>query len=84
MAILILLLTASFIAGSFPTSILTGKYLKNIDIRQHGSGNAGATNAFRILGWKPALFVLFIDDLFLKNSLNRPSSPMVQLCPTIL
>ena len=63
MAILILLLTASFIAGSFPTSILTGKYLKNIDIRQHGSGNAGATNAFRILGWKPALFVLFIDGL---------------------
>ena len=36
MAILILLLTASFIAGSFPTSILTGKYLKNIDIRSMG------------------------------------------------
>ncbi len=63
MTFLILLLIASYIAGSFPTSILTGKYLKNIDIRQHGSGNAGATNAYRILGWKPALFVLFIDGL---------------------
>ncbi|MBL7014355.1 MAG: glycerol-3-phosphate 1-O-acyltransferase PlsY [Candidatus Marinimicrobia bacterium] len=61
MAILIILLIASYIAGSFPTSILAGKFLKNIDIRDHGSGNAGATNAFRLLGWKPALFVLFID-----------------------
>ena len=51
----------SYIFGSFPTSILTGHLIKKIDIREHGSGNAGATNVFRVLGWKPALFVIIID-----------------------
>ena len=51
----------SYIFGSFPTSILTGRIIKKIDIRDHGSGNAGATNVFRVLGWKPALFVIIID-----------------------
>ena len=51
----------SYIFGSFPTSILTGQLIKKIDIREHGSGNAGATNVFRVLGWKPALFVIIID-----------------------
>lgn len=58
---LILLLILSFITGSFPTSILAGKILKGIDIREHGSGNAGGTNVFRVLGWKPALVVVLID-----------------------
>jgi len=58
---LLLLLLLSFITGSFPTSILTGKLLKGIDIREHGSGNAGGTNVFRVLGWKPALVVVLID-----------------------
>ncbi len=58
---LLLLLLLSFITGSFPTSILAGKLLKGIDIRQHGSGNAGGTNVFRVLGWKPALVVVLID-----------------------
>lgn len=57
------LLFMSYIAGSFPTSIIAGKRLKGFDVRDHGSGNAGATNVFRILGWKPALVVLFIDGL---------------------
>jgi len=58
---LILLIFLSYIAGSFPTSIIMGRVTKDIDIRDHGSGNAGATNAFRILGWKPALVVVTID-----------------------
>ncbi len=53
----------SYLMGSFPTSIVTGKLLKGIDIRQHGSGNAGATNVFRVLGWKAGIAVLFIDML---------------------
>ena len=43
---LILLIFLSYIAGSFPTSIIMGQVTKDIDIRDHGSGNAGATNAF--------------------------------------
>jgi glycerol-3-phosphate acyltransferase PlsY len=58
---LLLLLILSFITGSFPTSIILGKLVKGIDIREHGSGNAGGTNVFRVLGWKPALIVVIID-----------------------
>jgi glycerol-3-phosphate acyltransferase PlsY len=47
---LILLLFASYLTGSTPTSIIISKITKGIDIREHGSGNAGATNVFRVLG----------------------------------
>lgn len=53
----------SYLFGSFPTAILAGKWLRKIDIREHGSGNAGATNVFRILGWKAGVIVLLIDML---------------------
>ena len=58
---LILLLSASYVTGSIPTSIIVGKVFKGIDIREHGSGNAGATNVFRVLGWKQALIVVVVD-----------------------
>ena len=58
---LILLLSASYVTGSIPTSIIVGKIFKGIDIRKHGSGNAGATNVFRVLGWKQALIVVVVD-----------------------
>jgi acyl phosphate:glycerol-3-phosphate acyltransferase len=58
---LIIAIIISYFIGSFPTAILAGKILKKIDIREHGSGNAGATNVFRILGWKSGLIVLGID-----------------------
>lgn len=51
----------SYLAGSIPTSILIGKLWKGIDIRQHGSGNAGATNVYRVLGPVPALITAAID-----------------------
>ena len=53
----------SYLAGSLPTSIIAGQVLKSIDIREHGSGNAGATNVFRVLGWKAASVVGIIDLL---------------------
>ena len=56
-----LTLFVAYLIGSFPTAIIAGKLLKKIDIREHGSGNAGATNVFRVLGWKAGLVVLFID-----------------------
>jgi len=58
---LILLLLVSYVIGSTPTSIIVGKIVRDIDIREHGSGNAGGTNVFRVLGWKPALVVVTID-----------------------
>lgn len=52
-----------YLIGSFPTAIIAGKLLQNIDIREHGSKNAGATNVFRVLGWKAGLVVMLIDML---------------------
>lgn len=51
----------SYLIGAIPTSLWIGKYLFKIDIRDHGSGNAGATNSFRILGWKVGIVVLLFD-----------------------
>ncbi len=58
---LLAILAVSYIIGSIPTSLMAGKMLKGIDIRDFGSGNAGGTNAFRVLGWKPGLIVTLID-----------------------
>jgi glycerol-3-phosphate acyltransferase PlsY len=63
MDIIKLVLTAgiSYLIGSIPTAFIFGKVLKGIDIRQHGSGNTGATNAFRVLGKVPGSVVLILD-----------------------
>ncbi len=58
---LLVIIVLAYLVGSIPTSIITGKLLKGIDIREHGSGNAGATNVFRVLGWKPGVFVMLVD-----------------------
>ena len=51
----------AYILGSIPTSYIMGKLVMKIDIRQHGSGNVGATNALRILGTKFGIITLIID-----------------------
>ncbi len=55
------LLVLSYLIGAFPSAILIGRLLKGVDIREHGSGNAGATNAWRVLGWRGGLPVALID-----------------------
>ena len=50
-----------YLIGSVPTSIIVGKIVRGIDIREHGSGNAGATNVYRTLGLRLALLVFSID-----------------------
>ncbi|GIO83566.1 glycerol-3-phosphate acyltransferase 2 [Paenibacillus faecis] len=52
-----------YLLGSVSFSVLLAKSLKGIDIRQHGSGNAGATNTLRVLGKGPAILVLALDVL---------------------
>lgn len=54
---------ASYLVGSFPTSYIIAKYLKGIDIRSAGSGNAGATNVLRVVGRTPAIITLIVDIL---------------------
>jgi acyl phosphate:glycerol-3-phosphate acyltransferase len=53
----------SYIIGSIPSSLWVGKVYRKIDLREHGSGNLGATNTFRILGWKAGTVVFIIDFL---------------------
>ena len=53
----------SYLLGSIPTAIWYGETYHGIDIRKHGSGNAGATNTFRVLGKKAGSIVLFVDSL---------------------
>lgn len=59
----LLILALSYLVGSIPTSILAARWLRGIDIRQHGSGNAGATNVFRVLGTGPGIAVMLLDLL---------------------
>jgi len=66
MRILILLLS-SYIIGSIPFGYLVARAVKDIDIRQHGSGNIGATNVVRVVGKKWGVLVFLLD--FLKGCL---------------
>jgi glycerol-3-phosphate acyltransferase PlsY len=59
--LLIALIFLGYLAGSIPTAIIAGQVTRGIDIRQYGSGNAGATNVFRVMGWKAALVVVAVD-----------------------
>jgi acyl phosphate:glycerol-3-phosphate acyltransferase len=53
----------AYLMGSIPTAVWYGRYVHGIDIKQHGSGNAGATNSLRVLGKKAGVIVLLIDVL---------------------
>jgi glycerol-3-phosphate acyltransferase PlsY len=57
----------AFLSGATPTAYWTARRLRGIDIREHGSGNAGATNVTRVLGKGPGYFVFAVD--FLKGFL---------------
>lgn len=57
----VFLIVLAYLIGSVPTSVWVGRHFFDIDIREHGSGNAGATNTIRVLGLKTGLPVLFFD-----------------------
>jgi acyl phosphate:glycerol-3-phosphate acyltransferase len=54
-------LLASYLLGAVPTSYLAGRLLRGIDLREHGSKNLGATNLYRVLGWRVAVPVGLFD-----------------------
>ena len=58
---LLAVILLSYLVGSFPTALLIGKFFGGVDLRHHGSGNMGSTNAFRVMGWKLGLLVQVID-----------------------
>ncbi len=58
---IVLSLVFAYLIGAIPTAFIFAKILKGVDIRKYGSGNVGATNAFRVLGKVPGVVVLIID-----------------------
>src|SRR5258708_12900384 len=60
---LAVMLVLAYLIGATPTSYIAGKLGKGIDLRQHGSNNLGATNVYRVLGWRYAIPVGVIDML---------------------
>jgi glycerol-3-phosphate acyltransferase PlsY len=76
-------LALSYLSGSIPFAAIAGK-LKGVDLRKHGSGNLGATNVFRVLGWKIGIAVFLADALkgalpvyFLPPRITSPRDPVV-------
>lgn len=63
----------AYLIGSIPSAVWAGKLFHGIDVREHGSGNAGATNTVRVLGWKTGIPVLIFDIFkgWLATSLPR-------------
>ena len=57
----LILLVLAYVIGATPTSFWVGRLLYGVDLRTMGSGNLGATNTFRNLGWKAALPVVIVD-----------------------
>jgi len=57
----VIALVLAYLAGSIPSAVWAGKLFHGIDVREHGSGNAGATNTMRVLGWKTGIPVLIFD-----------------------
>lgn len=60
---LIGILLMGYFLGNISPSYLSGKWFRNLDIREHGSGNAGATNVIRVLGWRFGVPVFLLDML---------------------
>lgn len=61
MVIIILVIGAAYLLGSIPSGVWAGKLFFQTDIREHGSGNTGTTNTFRVLGKKAGTVVLILD-----------------------
>jgi len=58
---ILLFILLAYLTGAFPSAVWVGKTFYKIDVREFGSGNAGATNTFRVLGKKAGIPVLFMD-----------------------
>jgi len=75
--ILVAYLAVAYLVGAFPTALVLGLLVWKTDIRKEGSGNPGATNAWRVLGWRAGLPVLLID--FAKGAAAAGLIPLLPL-----
>lgn len=57
----IISLLLGYLLGSIPSALIVGKLCKGVDVRNYGSGNLGATNVLRVLGWGPAIITAIMD-----------------------
>ncbi len=60
---ILIIVIFSYLVGSIPTSIIVSKAFKGVDVRNFGSGNAGGSNIFRLMGWKYGVMVILLDAL---------------------
>jgi len=60
-AYVVIAFVLAYLLGSIPTAVWVGKTFHSLDVREHGSGNAGATNVIRVLGWKTGIPVMIVD-----------------------
>ena len=67
---------ASYLLGAIPTSYLVSRFFAKIDLREHGSRNLGATNLYRVLGWKYAVPVALFD-------IAKGAIPVLVLAPQV-
>ena len=74
---LVVYLILAYLLGAFPTAVLLSRGFWKTDIRKHGSGNAGATNTWRVLGWKAGLPVLLLDAA--KGALAAGLIPLLRM-----
>ena len=65
------LLIISYLLGSIPSALIIGKTFKNVDVREHGSKNLGATNTFRVLGLKMVFKDITMDEVIRENRKDR-------------
>jgi acyl phosphate:glycerol-3-phosphate acyltransferase len=72
---LALLLVLAYLVGAFPSSVVLGRVFRGVDVRREGSGNAGATNAWRVFGWRIGLSVMAIDAA--KGALAATAIPRI-------
>ncbi|HQM70241.1 MAG TPA: glycerol-3-phosphate 1-O-acyltransferase PlsY [Bacteroidales bacterium] len=70
----------AYLLGSIPSAVWVGRLFHGIDVREHGSGNAGATNVIRVLGWKTGIPVLLFD--MAKGFLAAMLPRLFNLAPT--
>lgn len=80
----IVVLILAYLLGSIPSALIVGKLFYGIDIREHGSGNLGATNTFRILGVKPGIVVTVADILKGTIAASLPSIMGADIHPLIV
>ncbi|MDD5670641.1 MAG: glycerol-3-phosphate 1-O-acyltransferase PlsY [Candidatus Omnitrophica bacterium] len=74
----------AYFLGSIPFGLIIGRLVRGIDVRQHGSGNVGATNVFRVVGKKWGILVLFLDALKGYAAVAVPVWTNAQVAPPVL